>query len=105
MCPDHTRTGRFHIALCVGEAAVRWSALRIPHGRVSGVTGGDVRFLYLLVDETSPSPQRVDRRLREGQAVMPEGWRFDVRPIRIGPDFYEESVLGHALAVPGIVDA
>jgi len=65
----------------------------------------DVRFLYLLVDETSPSPERIERRLRQGQAAVPEGWRFDVRSIQIGPGYYEENALGHAMAVPGIVHA
>jgi allantoin racemase len=62
-----------------------------------------MRLLYLLVDEVSPSPGRVDRRLRQGQAIMPPGWDFDVRSISIGPPHYEENVLGHALAVPGII--
>lgn len=64
-----------------------------------------MRLLYLLVDELSPSVERVDRRLREGQAAMPESWTFSVEPIRIGPPFYEENALGHAMAVPGIVHA
>jgi allantoin racemase len=64
-----------------------------------------MRLLYLLVDEISPSPERVDRRLRQGQAAMPEGWSFDVRAIRIGPAYYEENVVGHAMAVPGILHA
>jgi hypothetical protein len=37
-----------------------------------------MRLLYLLVDETAPSPERVDRRLREGQAV-------ETLKIRLGP--------------------
>jgi allantoin racemase len=64
-----------------------------------------MRLLYLLVDETSPSPERVDRRLREGQAAMPEGWSFGVKSIRIGPTYYEENAVGHAMAIPGIVHA
>lgn len=64
-----------------------------------------MRLLYLLVDETSPSPERVDRRLRQGQAAMPEGWTFAVESIRIGPSYYEENAVGHAMAVPGIVHA
>jgi allantoin racemase len=68
-------------------------------------TGCNVRLLYLLVDEVSPSPERVERRMRQGQAAIPEGWSFDVRSIRIGPAHYEENELGHAMAVPGIVHA
>ena len=64
-----------------------------------------MRVLYLLVDETAPAADRVARRLREGAAVMPEGWTFDVRSIRIGPTFYEENAVGHAMATPGIVHA
>jgi allantoin racemase len=64
-----------------------------------------MRLLYLLVDEVSPSPERVDRRLRQGQAIMPQGWNFDVKSIRIGPPHYEENAIGHAMAVPGIVHA
>jgi allantoin racemase len=64
-----------------------------------------MRLLYLLVDETSPSPERVDRRIREGQAAMPEGWSFGVKSIHIGPPHYEENAVGHAMAVPGIVHA
>lgn len=65
----------------------------------------NVRLLYLLVDETSPPAERVERRLREGQAAMPEGWTFAVESIDIGPLYYEENVVGHAMAVPGIIHA
>lgn len=64
-----------------------------------------MRLLYLLVDETSPSPERVARRLRMGQAAMPPGWTFDVRSIQIGPPHYEENAVGHAMATPGIIHA
>jgi allantoin racemase len=64
-----------------------------------------VRLLYLLVDELAPSAERVERRLREGQAAMPPNWAFGVEPIRIGPAYYEENAMGHAMAVPGIVHA
>jgi|SRR5579884_623913 len=64
-----------------------------------------MRLLYLMVDEVRPSPERAVRRIYQGQQAMPEKWIFLVESIQIGPPYYEENAVGHALAAPGIIHA
>ncbi len=64
-----------------------------------------MRVLYLLVDETGPSLARIEHRLGYGRTVLPEGWELAVDAIEVAPPHYEESAVGLALAVPGILRA
>jgi allantoin racemase len=58
-----------------------------------------------MVDDASPTDEKLALRRRLGQRMMPAGWEFVPRGIPFGPRHYHESAVGLALSVPGALQA
>ncbi len=64
-----------------------------------------MKLLYLMVDDVTPTADKLEVRRRLGQEMMPAGWEFVPQGIPFGSSYFHESAIGLALSVPGVLQA